>query len=849
VMLSPAGAGPDGVAVDQVAQVDALYWLVYQLCLRWMAEPGTEGALIAVDDAQWSDASTLRLLMRLTLGLEALPITIVVAVRSGEQPPDGLLDRLRYHPDAHVLRPAELSDEAVAVLVRDRLGADAASEFCRACATATGGNPFLVGELAASLRDDGSASTAGAAGRVAGMVPSSVLRSVLLRLARLPAHARSLAQGAAMLGPDAPLRLGAAVAQLSAGDAERAAEALLAAGLLRSADPLLFSHPLVADAVAAEVPQLARSRAHRRAAEQLAADGAANERIAAHLRLTLPGGDPWVVSVLRAAGVRALARGEAADAAILLERALGEPCTAADRSSLLVALSQAYAGSAAPQALESAAEWEEAIDDPRERARALQAMARLLFSRGEARAAVQSAERGRAALGADDQLAGRILASQVACMFFVPGAWPETERLLDELEDGLEAGRWAPEPLLLAQLGTSRGVWGGASADRVRPLAQAMLSVPPDVGEVWQGDPSMAAALVFVGEYELAERMLQRMAEHARRTGSPVYAGMTARWRASLRYNQGWIADAVLDTRQAIDIAALGWSSETAWSASVLAVARLELGDLDGARDAIAIGMAGDHSSLPHGFLLHARGEVALAAGDPDAAFASFTDAGTHLRERYCLTNPAVVPWRTGAATALVALGEWARALELAEIALAEARPTESSLAVGGALRAAAAASRSGQRIEFLREAVAVLAPSGAQLEHMRALCDLGAALRHARQTRASREMLDRAVILARQRGATATARRAQRELRLSGARPSRGPADQQATRLTPGERRVAELAAQDLSNARIAQRLFITLRTVESHLTQTYRKLGIRSRAGLAQALSEDDHAAVVDG
>jgi tetratricopeptide (TPR) repeat protein len=584
---------------------------------------------------------------------------------------------------------------------------------------------------------------------------------VLLRLARLPADSRALAQAAAMIGPDARLGLGAAVAQLSPPDADQAAEALLAAGLLRSADPLLFSHPLVADAVAAEVPQLARSRAHRRAAEQLAADGAANERVASHLRLTSPAGDPWVVCVLREAGVSALARGEALDAAILLERALGEPCMAADRSSLLVALSQAYAGSAAPQALASSAEWEQAIDDPRERARALQAMARLLFSRGDAHAAVQVSERGRAALRADDQLAGRILASQVACMYFVPGVWPATEQLLDELEGALQSGRWSPEPLLLAQLGTRRGIWAGESAERVRPLAEAMLSVAPDVGEVWQGDPSMAAALIFVGEYELAERMLQRMEEHARRTGSPVYAGMTAHWRAALRYRQGWIADAVLDARQAIDIDALGWSSETAWSSSVLAVARVELADLDGARDAIAIGMAGDHSSLPHGFMLHAAGEVALAAGDPEAALENFTDAGTHLRERYCLSNPAVVPWRTGAANALVALGERARARALAEVALAEARTTESPLAVGGALRAAAAASRGGQRIELLRDAVAVLAPSGAQLEHIRALCDLGAALRHARQTRAAREMLDRATVLSRQRGATATARRA----------------------------------------------------------------------------------------
>ena len=573
-----------------------------------------------------------------------------------------------------------------------------------------------------------------------------------------------------------------------------------------------------------------------------------NERVAAHLRLTLPGGDPWVVSVLRTSGVRALARGEALDAAVLLERALGEPCTAADRSSLLVALSQAYAGSAAPQAFERSAEWEDAIDDPRERARALQAMSRLLFSRGEARAAVQVAERGRKALAATDQLAGRILASQVACMFFVPGAWPETERLLDELEDGLE-------PALAtgaAAVGAARHPpWGLGRRER----GACAPAGAGDAGGAAGCRRGLAGRPEHGGGARLRRRIRARRtdaAAHGRARSPHRLAGVRGDDRAlarELRYHQGWIADAVLDTRQAIDNAVLGWTSETAWSASVLAVARVELADLEGARDAIAIGMAGDHSSLPHGFLLHAGGEVALAMGDPETALEHFTDAGTHLSEHYCLANPAVVPWRTGAATALVALGERARARALAELALAEARKTEVPLAVGGALRAAAAASRSGQRIELLREAVAVLGPSGAELEHMRALCDLGAALRHARQTRGAGEMLDRAVVLARQRGATATARRALRELRLSGSRPSRGPYDQQATRLTPGERRVAELAAQDLSNARIAQRLFITLRTVESHLTQTYRKLGIRSRAGLARALIEIDDIAILDG
>jgi DNA-binding NarL/FixJ family response regulator len=80
-----------------------------------------------------------------------------------------------------------------------------------------------------------------------------------------------------------------------------------------------------------------------------------------------------------------------------------------------------------------------------------------------------------------------------------------------------------------------------------------------------------------------------------------------------------------------------------------------------------------------------------------------------------------------------------------------------------------------------------------------------------------------------------ATEQRAERELGLLGAPPE--PAGGGA-QLTPAERRVAELAARDYSNAHISKSLYLTVRTVEWHLTQTYRKLGLRSRTGLAAAL-----------
>jgi len=587
--------------------------------------------------------------------------------------------------------------------------------------------------------------------------------------------------------------------------------------------------------VAADMTELARARANRRAAVTLAAEGAPGERVAAHLRLSTSSGDPWAVGVLRSAAAEAMARGEAPGALRLLERALAEPPVPEVRSKLLVEVALAEAANGSAHAIERLAEVPELTDDPGRRARALHAISRLLFARGQVSSAVAAAEQARAELDPDDPLALRILAAQLAVMVFTPGRWAEAERLLGDLEDRYEAGRLPAEPIVLAQLATRRAVWAGAGAARVRPLAETALAVRSGADELWQGDASMAAALIYVGEFVLAERVIERMAEHARRTASPVAASLAAHWRATLRYLQGRVGDAAAAAQRVLDRETLGWSLQTAWSAAVLSLARLELDDLDGARAAIAIGDDADPALLPYGFVLHARAEVALVAGDPQGALRDFT-AGDHLRTHFSLSNPAVLAWRAGAARALVALGDRERATDLAGAELADARTNGTPHAIGTALRAlASATARNDQRIVLLEEAVGVLAGSGAELQHVGALCDLGSALRRARRTSAARQPLEAAFALGRRLGTTAATERAYRELRLSGARPNPAGA---VSALTPSERQVAELAAADYSNAQIAQRLHIPPRTVEWHLTQTYRKLAIRSRAGLGTAL-----------
>jgi DNA-binding CsgD family transcriptional regulator len=138
---------------------------------------------------------------------------------------------------------------------------------------------------------------------------------------------------------------------------------------------------------------------------------------------------------------------------------------------------------------------------------------------------------------------------------------------------------------------------------------------------------------------------------------------------------------------------------------------------------------------------------------------------------------------------------------------------------------------------KLLHESVEILAESQWRLEHAKALVELGAALRRGNKRSDSREFLRQGLELAHKLGATALEERAQTELAATGARPRRLMLSGLES-LTPSERRVAEMAAENMTNKDIAQALFVTPKTVEVHLSSVYRKLEISSRAQLPDAL-----------
>ena len=267
----------------------------------------------------------------------------------------------------------------------------------------------------------------------------------------------------------------------------------------------------------------------------------------------------------------------------------------------------------------------------------------------------------------------------------------------------------------------------------------------------------------------------------------------------------------------------------------------VERGEIDDAdRMLAAAGLAGRIPRAPWiNELLFQRGRLRLAQGRLDEGIADLIEAGRR-EEATGRINPAATPWASSVAVALAARGRADEARAGVHEELRRAREWGVARPIGVALRALGLLEGGEEGIALLREAVAELERSPARLEHARALTDLGAALRRANRRAEAREPLREALETARAGGAVAVARRAHEELTATGER-LRPLAAAGAEALTPSERRVAELAAGGQTNREIAQGLFLTIKTVETHLSASYRKLDISSRRELAAALSAE--------
>jgi DNA-binding CsgD family transcriptional regulator len=233
---------------------------------------------------------------------------------------------------------------------------------------------------------------------------------------------------------------------------------------------------------------------------------------------------------------------------------------------------------------------------------------------------------------------------------------------------------------------------------------------------------------------------------------------------------------------------------------------------------------------------LQTRARIQAASQHPEDAVEDLF-ACQRLEREWEISTPAFGTWRADVAPVLASLGRHDEARALAREELERCRAFGAPGPLGAALRTLGSIEPGDSGIALLEEAVACLEPSQARLEHALALLELGAAIRRAGRRADARGPLREALELARACGADMVAVRAHEELVTAGARPRRDPTESRST-LTASELRVARMAAEGMTNRQIAQALFLTENTIETHLRSVFRKLDIHSRSQLARAL-----------
>ncbi|MFC5810839.1 helix-turn-helix transcriptional regulator [Streptomyces heilongjiangensis] len=888
-----AGEEPDPPCTPPHRGRSARLWRLLHSC----ADEGP--LLIAVDDVHLADAASRRWLVEAVRWIDRLPVLLVVTERSQydiDPPADGLAHALSSAL-VHTRTLAPLSPDSAAELVRSARAGDSAPEWVAACVRAGAGNPLL---LSALLDDLQSSDQDTLPDTCAALYPGSYAAAVTWWLDSAGPATTEVARALAALDEDGPATTDADLLARTAGaDPGRVPgwlTAMTRLGLLRP-DPEgrpRYAHPLLRDAVLGGWSSAARQRVHRRAAEAMLRRGDHAEAVAGQLLRAGPVGDTWATAVLLDAAGLAARDDRSDDALACLRRALDEPIPADRRAAVLTELgSLEYATVRSTAGIPRLAEATRLPGPPRDRVRAAVALGTALARRGEARAAIDVLRGLR-----DEHLTGHpdlARTAQTASALLSDhdqGVRQEVYRWLRETAERSPDLVGTAGQALLVRYESTAGLTSAQSAmDRVR----ALLAQPADPLEEAFLPGTAAAVAQWADQLDEADRLVRRgLAGQRTSLLHPMHTALL-NVRIDLAAARGAYAEVLADP----EVRRPDGTGPT--SANAVAHAVVALVETGRTEEAARLADGFDLRNAPDSWelnrFLYARGVLHTALGDPAAALDDFLECGRRQSARD-VVSPVVTPWRTAAAACQLALGRPGEALALAEEDLGLARVWNTPRVLGRALHTLATATGGRRGLHLADRAVRVLhqdahtpprtegppprtrteshdattgealyatggrtprgtagqapddistgnregtrrgTPGAAETELIAALTAQGRLLTAAGERARARDALREAAARAERLGAVRARAAAEEALREGGARRTAtaltGP-----DALTAGERRIAELAAQNRTNTEIAELLHLARRTVETHLTSTYRKLGIRRRAELRAALT----------
>lgn len=790
--------------------------------------------LVAIDDVQWLDRPSARMLEFALRRLTRERVGVLATERTAATRPHGL-DLLRSFPAGHstscTLGPLSLG--SLHQVLRGLLGVALPRTTLRRVHQASAGNPLWALELARALGAD-----AGPLPPSALLpVPTDLSRLLGRRLAALPAGTReALLAAAELASPDPEL-----IARVL-GDRDRAAAALLAAeraGIIDvGGDSIAFTHPLIASVLVRRASAATRRALHLR----LAAAVTDPEQRARHLALGTESPDEQVAAAVGAAAAAAAARGAPSSAAELCElaSALTPPEFTRQRAGRLTGAAGHYfrSGDAG-------------------RARALLERAVGMLGAGEARAhalrllglvrchtdSFRAAHDlfGHALQETGDNVALRAelqLQASYCCLIFgdaagAAGLAAEAVAIAERLrQPTLLAGALAWAAFFQFITG------GGVPARQLqRALAAGETAAAGPVEAALEPRLLAGTVMKWAGHFDQARDLLLGLQERAAQTGDDSMLPYLLCQLAELECWAGDWGRAARCAQRSDELAVeSGQQVLRATTLYVRGLVAAHRGRVDEARALLGEGLAracGDGCDAFVRLNRSALGFLELSLGDCAAA-------RHHLAEqidvvaRHGVAEPAVVRWVPDAVEALIGDRDLATAEAILAPFESRAHVLERQWALAAAARCrglqAAAGGDIAAGISHLEQALRMAADLAQPFELARCLFVHGRLLRRARQKRLAAASLARSRGIFDQLGALLWSGHASEELDRIGLRRS-SPGG-----LTPGEDQVAELVAEGLTNREVAERLFMSPKTVDATLARIYRKLGIRSRTELAR-------------
>ena len=817
LLARPRGESPDARAVATA----------FLASLRALAQDGP--LVVAVDDVQWLDrpsAATVAFALR---RLRAEPVGFLFTLRTPSPLPLGLD---RPPAEVAVLRQVvgPLSLAALQRLLRTRLGEVLPRPALRRVHDAAGGNPFFALELARALSGRWGELRPGAPLPV----PEELHVLIRERLTGLSEATLEALLRSALLAEPVVDRLPSGADALD--PAVRAGVVVIRNG------HVAFTHPLLASSIVGMIEPARVRELHGELAERATSP----EERARHLALATDRPDEAVAGeLMRAAQVVASrgAPGTAADLAEQASRLTPEDSREAAATRAVDASLYAWAAGDAERA-EALLDGATAGVGGPVRAQGLVHLARLQVHAGGRRAAAAIYTRAQEQAGDDPALLAQVHEGLAWCLFLtredIPGATRHARRaveLADSIGDTVLLGD------ALSVQAQSEFFQGGGLPNSA--MERALALVPEDTTDVRvlrQPRMHWAVLLQCADRLDEARELLQQVQASALEAGDDsagpwllmrlaIVELLAGRWQEAaelaesghelaLETHQRPLATMLICARSLV-YAHQGRSDEARAAAGEGLAEAVPLGD--------GIGASLGHWAL--GLMELSDGNVAAAESELGGLQAASEKAG--------ITEPGATHWVGDLVEALVELErfEEAEALtaQLEERGAALGR--DWALAVAGRCRGllAAAAGDLDAALAALEEAAVRHVSVPVPFDRARTLLVLGVLRRRARRRKAAREALEQACDEFERLGATRWLERGRAELARLGGRP---PSDGE---LTPSERKVAALVAHGRTNREVAAELVLSEKTVESHLSHVYRKLGLRSRAELAHSYADD--------